>query len=101
MLLFGSGGKIVHASIRSVILCSALGLPLILSGQENRDQQNRAQTSQTRQFEDSAHKVHEWNANEDAAYRRYLEEHHKKYHDFAQARKTEQNDYLEVARRSS
>ena len=36
---------------------------------------------------------HEWNNNEDQAYRRYLQEHHKKYHDFAKAKPSEQSNY--------
>jgi hypothetical protein len=47
-----------------------------------------------RKYEDRAHKdTHEWNNDEDQRYRRYLEEHHKKYHQFSKASKREQNDY--------
>lgn len=48
----------------------------------------------SRRYEDKAHHdSHEWNANEDQAYRRYLNEHHKKYRDFDKASKRDQNDY--------
>jgi type III secretory pathway component EscR len=39
------------------------------------------------------HPRHEWNNSEDAAWRQYLKEHHKKYHDWAKAKKKEQEDY--------
>ena len=79
--------------MKCVILCSAIVLPLIAGGQERRDEQNRPQASESRRYEDSAHRVHEWDASEDQAYRRYLQEHHKKDHDFAKASKREQNNY--------
>ena len=57
--------------------------------------QDRDRHEQTPQrYEDKMHKdSHEWNDHETEAYRRYLKEHHKKYHEFAQAKKNEQNNY--------
>lgn len=39
------------------------------------------------------HDHHVWTASEDPAWRQYLKEHHKKYHDWAKAKKREQEDY--------
>lgn len=61
---------------------------------QDRDHQDRHANEQQRRYEDAAHNdSHEWNEQEDQAYRRYLTEHHKKYHDFAKANKKEQSDY--------
>jgi len=56
------------------VLTAALVVPVAIGAQER----------QSPRYEDKAHNdSHEWNNNEDQAYRRYLQEHHKKYHDFA------------------
>jgi hypothetical protein len=39
------------------------------------------------------HPQHQWSDSEDPAWRQYLNEHHKKYHDYAKAKKKEQEDY--------
>jgi hypothetical protein len=39
------------------------------------------------------HPNHEWSQTEDPAWRQYLKEHHKKYHDWSKAKKKEQADY--------
>ena len=39
------------------------------------------------------HPKHEWSQSEDPAWRQYLAEHHKKYHDYAKATKKEQENY--------
>lgn len=36
---------------------------------------------------------HEWNEGENSAWHQYLKEHHKKDHDWAKAKKKEQDDY--------
>src|SRR5436309_9373465 len=62
---------------------------------QDRDRQDRGQNNQQSvRYEDRAHKdFHEWNPDEDQAYRRYLQEHHRKYHEFSKAKKSEQSDY--------
>jgi hypothetical protein len=48
----------------------------------------------THHYEDKAHHdSHDWNDKEDQAYKRYLQENHKKEHEFAKANKREQSDY--------
>ena len=81
-------------SLKIFLLSAALVVPVVASAQE-RDRQDRRQSDQqTRRYEDRAHNdFHEWNNNEDQAYRRYLQENRRKYHDFARATKKEQDDY--------
>jgi hypothetical protein len=63
-------------------LFTMLTAPVAMFGQESR------------RYEDKQHHdSHEWNSNEDQAYKRYLAEHHKKTHEFAKAPKREQSDY--------
>ena len=45
------------------------------------------------QDHDRDHSRHEWTANEDPYWHQYLKEHHKKDHDWAKAKKREQEDY--------
>jgi hypothetical protein len=67
---------------------AALVVPVVASAQD------RDHAMESRKYEDKAHHdSHEWNSNEDTAYRRYLQEHHRKYHEFAKAKKSEQSDY--------
>lgn len=85
----------MYRYFKLIVLGASLVVPVSLSAQNRDHPDNRSQNSQqSRRYEDKAHKdSHEWNANEDQAYRRYLQEHHKKYHDFAKAKRSEQNDY--------
>ena len=56
--------------------------------------QDRDRQENSRRYEDKAHNdAHEWNEHEDQAYRRYLQERHEKYHDFAKAKRREQEEY--------
>jgi hypothetical protein len=41
----------------------------------------------------NAQDKHQWNEGENAAWHQYLKEHHKKDHDWAKAKKKEQQDY--------
>ena len=84
----------MYRYLKVMVLSAALVGPVLVSAQD-RDRPDRGQNNQqSRRYEDRAHKdSHEWNADEDRAYRRYLQEHRKKYHDFQKAKKNEQNDY--------
>src|SRR5437660_1666203 len=80
--------KIVYRYFKVFALSAALVVPVMVSAQE------REHNNQSRHYEDKAHNdSHEWNTNEDQAYRRYLQEHHMKYHDFAKAKRSEQEGY--------
>ncbi len=46
-----------------------------------------------RSYTDSNHVSHEWNNNEDAAWKRYRDEHHVKQEDFARASRKQQQAY--------
>jgi type III secretory pathway component EscR len=71
--------------LKVLVLGAALVVPVAVSAQN---------AQQNRRYEDKAHNdSHEWNNNEDQAYRRYLTENHKKYQDFAKAKQSQQNTY--------
>jgi hypothetical protein len=84
----------VRYSLKIFMLTAALVVPVVAGAQERDRQDRREGDQQTRRYEDKAHNdSHEWNNNEDQAYRRYLQENHKKYHDFDKAKRTEQDNY--------
>ena len=75
--------------VKLALLSAALVLPATGIAQ---DQENRR--PEVKRYEDQAHHdSHEWNEREDQTYRRYLQERHKKYHDFAKAGRRQQQDY--------
>jgi ribulose kinase len=81
----------VNSCFKMILLSAAMVVPVAASAQD-RDQS--AHDQQSRRYEDKAHKdSHDWNANEDRAYRRYLQEHRKKYNDFGKSKKKEQDNY--------
>ena len=85
--------RVVHRYLNVIVLSAALTVPVALRSREPDPQDSRRDPPAVR-YEDTAHKdFHEWNADEERAYRRYLEEHHKKYRDFKKANKKEQEDY--------
>jgi len=50
---------------------------------------------QTKRYYDKTGKDwHEWNQNEDHAFHQYLQEYHKKDHDFSKANSRERDDYF-------
>ncbi len=74
----------------AILLSGALFLPAALQAQDRQDRND----IQTKRVYDSQHKdYHEWNADEDQAYHRYLKENHKKDHDWSKASKKEQAEY--------
>ena len=75
----------MHSYIKLLILAASLTAPGAISAQEHRDD---------RRYEDKKHKdSHEWNDREDQAYRRYLQQHHKKYYDFEKAKMRNLDNY--------
>jgi ribulose kinase len=88
----GSQENTVYRYFKLTLLGVALVLPIAASTQDRDDRQEKRE--EVKRYEDRAyHDSHEWNEREDRAYRRYLEEHHKKYHEFERASKKEQQDY--------
>jgi len=78
----------LNSYFKTILLGTALIVPAAISAQD-RDHDSHSQRYEDRSHHDS----HDWNNGEDQAYRRYLQEHHKKYHDFAKAKRKEQDDY--------
>jgi hypothetical protein len=58
-------------------------------GHEGTNQQEHDRMYQDRSHRDS----HAWNADEDRAYRQYLQERRMRYHEFTRANQREQEDY--------
>ena len=78
----------MHRYLHLAILSAALVVPITMSAQD------RDRVSDSRRYEDAAHKdSHEWNEKEDKAYRRYLEEQHREYRDFGKLNRREQQNY--------
>ena len=74
--------------LTGIILGTALIVPAAIQAQDAHD------NGRGRQFYDSSHRDwHEWNANEDAAYKRYAQEKHLKDEDFSKANERDQERY--------
>jgi hypothetical protein len=82
----------VLSYLKMSLLCTAAVFSTAARAQDRGDQGNKRQ--EAAHYEDSAHHdSHEWNDKESQSWQRYLQEHHKKTHDFAKANKREQQDY--------
>jgi ribulose kinase len=87
-------GTPVQENIMNYLKIFVLGAALVVPAAVSAQQDRRQSDQQVRHYEDKAHNdSHEWNTNENDAYRRYLQEHHKKYNDFAKAKQSEQANY--------
>ena len=77
----------------SLLLAAALLTPAALSTVALA-QDNDHHDAQHQRVYDRVHKqYHNWDANEDKAYRQYLSEQHKGYRDYAKLSHNEQNEY--------
>ena len=70
-----------------LILSAALIAP-IAARADDRDHQDK------RYYDREGHDYHQWNANEDRAYRAYLQEQHHKYQDFNRVNHGQQQQYF-------
>ncbi len=69
--------------LAAALLTCTLSVPLVL-----------AQDHQSRRYYDKTHKdYHEWNDNENRSFETFRSERHIKSHDFAHAKKSEQQQY--------
>lgn len=69
--------------LNALVLAAALTAPVAISAQDH-----------PMRYEDKAHKdSHEWNDAENQRYREFQKEKHIKEHDFAKAKKSEQQNY--------
>ena len=78
----------------AVLLSAALGAPLagarpVIAIQDHDDHDR----DHARVYDSSHHDYHNWDANEDTAYRRWLEERHEAYRDFNHLKHKQQRDY--------
>jgi Ni/Co efflux regulator RcnB len=74
--------------ITALTLVAALLAPIAGRAEDNRSNSNQ-------RYYDSRHgDWHQWNENEDRAYRQYLQEHHRPYRDFDKASKRDRNAYF-------
>jgi type III secretory pathway component EscR len=72
--------------VGAVLLSAALLAPIAVKADDDHNRRER--------IYDKSHKdYHEWNDQEDRAYRHYLEEHHRPYRDWKKANKRDQEAY--------
>src|SRR5205823_6118211 len=85
----------MHKSIPILIAAAALSLPAFAQDRyRDRDHDRDHSANRVVVYEDRINDDrHEWNESEDRAYRRYLDENHHKYRDFAKANRREQENY--------
>ncbi|GAC1428138.1 MAG: hypothetical protein NVS9B5_00860 [Terriglobales bacterium] len=96
--------------IGSIALAAALASPFAMAKQDdqrrqddqrneqrarddNRDHDNRAAAEEKRVYDRSHHDYHQWNNNEDRAYRQYLTENHREYRDVTVLNRRDQTRY--------
>ena len=84
-------------TLRILLLSGALITPAALMAFQQSEQSTTTTTTtttETHRYYDSTYKeYHNWDANEDRAYRMYLEENHRTYADFPKTKTTEQTEY--------
>jgi hypothetical protein len=69
---------------------------LLIAPVASRAQEHEGTNHEAREraYEDRSHRdSHTWNADEDRAYRQYLQERRMRYHEFSRANQREQEDY--------
>lgn len=75
-------------------LSAALVVPVAVTAQDRDEQGRRHDNRQNRRYEDRAHNdSHAWDAREDQAYRRYLQEQQRSYRDFGRISRRERDNY--------
>ena len=70
------------------LLSAALLAPVAARAYDDHDRDNRQ-----RYYDSYRHDYHQWNSNENRAYRRYLDERHEQYRDWARANSRQQREY--------
>jgi len=81
----------------TLVLGSALIIPAGVMAQAQQTEEKSTTTTTTteshRYYDSGDQTYHDWNANEDKAYRMYLQERHKEYMEFPKTTTTEQTEY--------
>ncbi len=75
--------------LNSVLLCAALMAPIALAPTALQAQDRNARSYHDKQHNDD----HQWNGQEDKAYRIYAKQNHQKYKDFSKLKEEDQQNY--------
>ncbi|HLK47129.1 MAG TPA: hypothetical protein VKT49_03280 [Bryobacteraceae bacterium] len=81
-----------------LLLGVALGTPVALRADDDNKhhgERDRDRDRDKRYYDAQRRDWHQWNQNEDQAYRRYLDERHERYRDYGRMNKKQQRDYWE------
>jgi type III secretory pathway component EscR len=77
----------MHRYLSVLLLSTALIVPVVMRADDDHRQTRRY-------YDKNARDWHEWNENEDHSYHQYLQDNHKRDHDFSKASSRERNDYF-------
>lgn len=80
--------RYINRFIGSLALVAAISAPALVS-----EASAQEASVQVRVYDNHHHDYHNWDSNEDHAYRMYLGEHHQEYRDFNHQSKKYQNNY--------
>lgn len=83
--------------IGSAVIVCALLLPVALPAQEGEIQQHereRQRQDQQRYYDQQSKDWHQWNGDENKAWQRYQQEHHRNDRDFGKLSKREREEYF-------
>jgi hypothetical protein len=85
------------ALLRTLLLSGAMVIPVALTAQEASEKSTTTTTTtttETQRYYDPTYKeYHNWNANEDRAYHKYIEETHRTYEEFPKVKVEQQTEY--------
>jgi hypothetical protein len=85
--------KAAYRHVSFLFLSAALTLPLAVCTIAATQEEHRDDKKETRVYDRSHKDYHQWDNNEDRAYRRYLGEQHQDYRDYFKLKHNEQNQY--------
>jgi len=85
--------KAVYRHVSFLFLSAAMTLPLAVRTGAATQEEHRDDKKETRVYDRSHKDYHQWDNNEDRAYRRYLGEQHQDYRDYSKLKHNEQNQY--------
>src|ERR1700722_14794400 len=85
----GRSSKFMLRFLNAALLGAALIIPVAMAPTALRAQDNKARSYHDKQHNDD----HQWNKNEDQAYRAYGKQNHQKYRDFSTLKENDQQTY--------
>lgn len=83
----------LFAGLMSAMLVAPLTTSMRADDRHDRDDQKHERDRDGRYYDPYRGDYHAWNAQEDQAYRRYLEERHQSYREYDRLNKKDQRDY--------